>query len=176
MWSNDVDNDDDIFVWQQIKQKNPIYNKLILGSSSSSIGPPNLDNYPEDGKIKSEIIIKDNRRYFLDLKENTRGRFLRVWRWFKLCFFYWHFVIVSQSGFTIIYTWWNTNTDCYSSTRNDWISWCPYRSTWWIWYRRRRLVENEFLKMFLKCSIFLRFFWNRISRYIAGRNEFSCWK
>ncbi|XP_075677735.1 purine-rich binding protein-alpha isoform X2 [Dermatophagoides pteronyssinus] len=49
-----------------------------LGSSSSSIGPPNLDNYPEDGKIKSEIIIKDNRRYFLDLKENTRGRFLRV--------------------------------------------------------------------------------------------------
>ncbi|KAH9423312.1 hypothetical protein DERP_003590 [Dermatophagoides pteronyssinus] len=46
--------------------------------SSTSIGPPNLDNYPEDGKIKSEIIIKDNRRYFLDLKENTRGRFLRV--------------------------------------------------------------------------------------------------
>ncbi|XP_075677736.1 purine-rich binding protein-alpha isoform X3 [Dermatophagoides pteronyssinus] len=44
----------------------------------ASLGPPNLDNYPEDGKIKSEIIIKDNRRYFLDLKENTRGRFLRV--------------------------------------------------------------------------------------------------
>lgn len=37
-----------------------------------------MDNYPEDGKIKSEIIIKDNRRYFLDLKENNRGRFLRV--------------------------------------------------------------------------------------------------
>lgn len=44
----------------------------------ASLGPPNLDNYPEDGRIKSEIIVKDNRRYFLDLKENTRGRFLRV--------------------------------------------------------------------------------------------------
>ena len=42
------------------------------------LGPPNLDNFPEDGKIKSEIIIKENRRYFLDLKENPRGRFLRV--------------------------------------------------------------------------------------------------
>ncbi|XP_017480806.1 PREDICTED: transcriptional activator protein Pur-beta-like [Rhagoletis zephyria] len=44
----------------------------------ASLGPPNLDNFPEDGKIKSEIIIKENRRYFLDLKENPRGRFLRV--------------------------------------------------------------------------------------------------
>lgn len=74
-WSNNDDDDDDIFVWRQ--NISIIVNKLILGSSSST-GPPNLDNYPEDGKIKSEIIIKDNRRYFLDLKENTRGRFLRV--------------------------------------------------------------------------------------------------
>ncbi|KAI2811280.1 hypothetical protein BLOT_002454 [Blomia tropicalis] len=44
----------------------------------ASLGPPSLDNFPEDGKIKSEIIIKENRRYFLDLKENPRGRFLRV--------------------------------------------------------------------------------------------------
>lgn len=42
------------------------------------IGPPNPDNVPEDGKLKSEMMIKDNRRYYLDLKENTRGRFLRV--------------------------------------------------------------------------------------------------
>jgi len=33
---------------------------------------------PEDGKLKSEVMVKDNRRYYLDLKENQRGRFLRV--------------------------------------------------------------------------------------------------
>eukprot|EP00088_Acartia_fossae_P007652 TRINITY_DN135_c0_g1_i11.p1 TRINITY_DN135_c0_g1~~TRINITY_DN135_c0_g1_i11.p1 ORF type:complete len:299 (+),score=79.47 TRINITY_DN135_c0_g1_i11:110-1006(+) len=32
----------------------------------------------DDGKLMSEIMIKDNRRYYLDLKENNRGRFLRV--------------------------------------------------------------------------------------------------
>lgn len=42
------------------------------------LGPPNPENVPEDGKLKSEMMIKDNRRYYLDLKENTRGRFLRV--------------------------------------------------------------------------------------------------
>ena len=36
------------------------------------------DTAPEDGKLKSEMMIKDNRRYYLDLKENPRGRFLRV--------------------------------------------------------------------------------------------------
>ena len=41
-------------------------------------GPPNPDHAPEDGKLKSEMIIKDNRRYYMDLKENARGRFLRV--------------------------------------------------------------------------------------------------
>lgn len=30
--------------------------------------------------MKSEVITKENRRYYLDLKENTRGRFLRVSR------------------------------------------------------------------------------------------------
>ena len=44
------------------------------------VGPPNPDNLPEDGKLKSEVMIKDNRRYYLDLKENQRGRFLRVSR------------------------------------------------------------------------------------------------
>ncbi len=41
-------------------------------------GPPTSENLPEDGKLKSEVMIKDNRRYYLDLKENQRGRFLRV--------------------------------------------------------------------------------------------------
>ncbi|XP_025411191.1 transcriptional activator protein Pur-beta-B isoform X1 [Sipha flava] len=44
----------------------------------SQLGPPNPDTVPEDGKLKSEMMIKDNRRYYLDLKENARGRFLRV--------------------------------------------------------------------------------------------------
>lgn len=42
------------------------------------VGPPNPDSVPEDGKLKSEMMVKDNRRYYLDLKENSRGRFLRV--------------------------------------------------------------------------------------------------
>ncbi|XP_046371698.1 transcriptional activator protein Pur-alpha-like isoform X2 [Haliotis rubra] len=40
--------------------------------------PSNTENPPEDGKLKSEMIVKDNKRYYLDLKENQRGRFLRV--------------------------------------------------------------------------------------------------
>ncbi|XP_076353218.1 transcriptional regulator protein Pur-beta-like isoform X2 [Tachypleus tridentatus] len=44
----------------------------------ASLGPPNPDNLPEDGKLKSEVMIKENRRYYLDLKENSRGRFLRI--------------------------------------------------------------------------------------------------
>ncbi|XP_019874554.1 transcriptional activator protein Pur-beta isoform X4 [Aethina tumida] len=46
--------------------------------SVGGLGPPNPDNVPEDGKLKSEMMIKENRRYYLDLKENSRGRFLRV--------------------------------------------------------------------------------------------------
>ena len=52
------------------------------------LGPPNPDNVPEDGKLKSEMMIKDNRRYYLDLKENARGRFLRVCCYFFLMFIY----------------------------------------------------------------------------------------
>ncbi|XP_067656051.1 transcriptional activator protein Pur-alpha-like isoform X7 [Haliotis asinina] len=44
----------------------------------ASLGPSNTENPPEDGKLKSEMIVKDNKRYYLDLKENQRGRFLRV--------------------------------------------------------------------------------------------------
>ena len=44
------------------------------------LGPTSTESPPEDGKLKSETIVKDNRRYYLDLKENQRGRFLRVSR------------------------------------------------------------------------------------------------
>ncbi|XP_013390043.1 transcriptional activator protein Pur-beta isoform X2 [Lingula anatina] len=46
--------------------------------SDEEEGPASTDNLPEDGKLKSETMVKDNRRYYLDLKENARGRFLRV--------------------------------------------------------------------------------------------------
>jgi len=61
------------------------------GSSSSSemtlirldvlceiAGPTNPDSPAEDGKLKSATMAKENRHYFLDMKENQRGRFLRV--------------------------------------------------------------------------------------------------
>nr|XP_034187962.1 transcriptional activator protein Pur-beta isoform X5 [Osmia lignaria] len=47
-------------------------------ASLDHAGPPSSENVPDDGKLKSEVMTKDNRRYYLDLKENTRGRFLRV--------------------------------------------------------------------------------------------------
>lgn len=49
-----------------------------FGDLYASLGPPNPDALPEGGQIKSETISKERRRYYLDLKENNRGRFLRV--------------------------------------------------------------------------------------------------
>ena len=50
----------------------------------AQLGPANPENLPEDGRLKSEVIVRENRRYYLDLKENNRGRFLRVrYREFK---------------------------------------------------------------------------------------------
>jgi len=43
-----------------------------------TVGPPDAENVPEDGKLKSANIVAGTRRYYLDLKENQRGRFLRV--------------------------------------------------------------------------------------------------
>ena len=42
---------------------------------------PTNNNTNNDGLIKSDTFVKDRKRYYLDLKENQRGRFLRV------CFF-----------------------------------------------------------------------------------------
>lgn len=44
----------------------------------NTVGPPDPQNLPENGRLKSEVMVKENRRYYLDLKENNRGRFLRV--------------------------------------------------------------------------------------------------
>jgi len=42
----------------------------------SALGPRNT--VPGDDKIKSEVIFAGERRYYMDLKENSRGRFLKV--------------------------------------------------------------------------------------------------
>lgn len=34
----------------------------------------------DDGQLRSSTISRDDRTYYLDLKENDRGRFLRVRR------------------------------------------------------------------------------------------------
>jgi len=39
---------------------------------------PNNQQATEDGRLRSALITRDDRKYYLDLKENERGRFLRV--------------------------------------------------------------------------------------------------
>lgn len=39
---------------------------------------PEGGEIPENGALKSETLMFDSRRYYLDLKENARGRFLRI--------------------------------------------------------------------------------------------------
>ncbi|CAB4069474.1 PURA [Lepeophtheirus salmonis] len=53
-------------------------NLYKFGEFYTKLGPPNPEVLPENGKLKSEMMVKDNRRYYLDLKENARGRYLRV--------------------------------------------------------------------------------------------------
>jgi hypothetical protein len=46
----------------------------------NNLGEHNPNNQPttEDGRLRSALITRDDRKYYLDLKENERGRFLRV--------------------------------------------------------------------------------------------------
>ena len=37
-----------------------------MTQSIAKVLPPNPENVPDDGKLKSEMMIKDNRRYYLD--------------------------------------------------------------------------------------------------------------
>ncbi|WAR03131.1 PURA-like protein [Mya arenaria] len=57
--------------------------RLLLAMSSAAEFRDHLTEFSDhysslDGKLKSEVMTKDNKRYYLDLKENQRGRFLRV--------------------------------------------------------------------------------------------------
>jgi len=51
---------------------------FLFNEFYTKLGPHSPDDIPEDGKLKSEMMIKNNRRYYVDLRENVRGRFLRV--------------------------------------------------------------------------------------------------
>lgn len=44
----------------------------------SALGPKTHREGEGDGKLKSEVIYSGDRRYYMDLKENNRGRFLKV--------------------------------------------------------------------------------------------------
>jgi hypothetical protein len=53
----------------------------VAADSKDKYNPSNKSNFnnnADDGLIKSETISDDRKRYYLDLKENQRGRFLRV--------------------------------------------------------------------------------------------------
>lgn len=49
-----------------------------MGQEAAKLEPWNPSNLAVDGKLTAQSIVKDNRRYYFDLKENNRGRFLRV--------------------------------------------------------------------------------------------------
>jgi len=52
---------------------------MVLIHFTGLLGPAvAAEGQRDDNVLKSEMLVKDNRRYYLDLKENKRGRFLRV--------------------------------------------------------------------------------------------------
>lgn len=61
-------------------QLGPSHGAAASNESNNSNSSSNKRNQQgdNDGLLKSETIIKDRKRYYLDLKENQRGRFLRV--------------------------------------------------------------------------------------------------
>eukprot|EP00794_Sanderia_malayensis_P016928 gene16928-18635_t len=44
----------------------------------AQLDPAQAEEVPEDGRLKSEMYRRAGRRYYFDLKENQRGRFLRI--------------------------------------------------------------------------------------------------
>lgn len=58
------------------KQKSRVYLFIYFGFLDEH--NPNTQQTNEDGRLRSALITRDDRKYYLDLKENERGRFLRV--------------------------------------------------------------------------------------------------
>ena len=46
----------------------------------AQLGPSNPDIVQDEPRraLKSEFLVRENRKYYMDLKENQRGRFLRI--------------------------------------------------------------------------------------------------
>ncbi|XP_016376838.1 transcriptional activator protein Pur-alpha-like [Sinocyclocheilus rhinocerous] len=46
----------------------------------AQLGPSNPDIAQDEPRraLKSEFLVRENRKYYMDLKENQRGRFLRI--------------------------------------------------------------------------------------------------
>jgi len=49
-----------------------------LNAIFAKLEPHNPKTLAADGLIESETVVRDNRRYYMDLRENERGRFLRL--------------------------------------------------------------------------------------------------
>lgn len=62
----------------EFRDKLTEFNDHYISLGSANTTGANVTKMTEDGKLKSDLLSKDNRRYYLDLKENQRGRFLRV--------------------------------------------------------------------------------------------------
>lgn len=115
------------------------------------------------------MMTKDNRRYYLDLKENSRGRFLRVsqthvsfaYRMMKqpttsmltnnilnpfVCVYFGLPGVSNDSSRR------SSLTDCHPCPRNDWISWRTHwlaRRIWYRWWRIQRFFNSLFFFFFL---------------------------
>jgi len=63
-----------LFLWSE----NQNFSLMCLDVPCGITGPTNPDSPAEDGKLMSATMMKENRHYYLDMKENQRGRFLRV--------------------------------------------------------------------------------------------------
>lgn len=59
-------------------QMGPTHGSSDPTDDTSASDTKNDNDRDNDGLIKSETFIKDRKRYYMDLKENQRGRFLRV--------------------------------------------------------------------------------------------------
>ena len=59
-------------------QMGPSHGSATTAPTTNNANATSDAKKDQEGLIKSETIVKDRKRYYLDLKENQRGRFLRV--------------------------------------------------------------------------------------------------
>lgn len=103
----------------------------------------------DDGQLRSSTISRDDRTYYLDLKENDRGRFLRVRRW---CFDSLFVRVRLFSDFNG-WNWFAAGTNRSAGSRSRWFARFVDKISRRVRARRRsrsnkkkiqRIDENEF--------------------------------